>query len=378
MEKVINILVSAIMLLLVTSCANTSKHHQITSDDYLHNYPHTLLTKEQMKEDLDFLSYSLKNTYIGSYFPKMKEQTKKAIMELNSYKIENPLKAKDFCSVLNKKAKSIKDSHFRISYLGKSCTKRVKANFLGESLAGKRPWTVELKGKKLFIAMRTMNTSLSNDWTGFLAKVKQTHKESDHIFFDLRGNLGGGTGVSSKMLDILAEKSVPSAFSQKMSNRGAISLQMHLNMLNSSSTNGKYRKSLISELELNKKKYKLNHIVNNSETQRKYLLSSIDIGKKITVVVDNQCASACEMFLMQLRFFKNVKIYGDRTSGALHTGETGYFLLPKSNILITMPISAFSYHSDEYFEGIGISPDVQFENREEVEYLIKIIVNNFK
>jgi hypothetical protein len=79
---------------------------------------------------------------------------------------------------------------------------------------------------------------------------------------------------------------------------------------------------------------------------------------RAVVLVDRGCASACEMLVAALRQIPGVVIAGDRTRGAMATGEPALFRLPRSGLGLWLGTRAYHDESGAFAELAGYAPDV--------------------
>jgi hypothetical protein len=79
---------------------------------------------------------------------------------------------------------------------------------------------------------------------------------------------------------------------------------------------------------------------------------------RAVILVDEGCASACEMAVALARWIPGVVIAGQRTRGSMAAGELGLFRLPWSGVTVSLGTRAFEDPSGRFVETRGFLPDV--------------------
>jgi len=93
----------------------------------------------------------------------------------------------------------------------------------------------------------------------------------------------------------------------------------------------------------------------------------------VIVLMDNNVASAGELFVGHLRQLENVLVVGTNTMGALISGSTGKTSLPHSGLRITFGTSISMRLDLSPFEGVGFMPDLWVPPGESLERVLRFI-----
>jgi C-terminal processing protease CtpA/Prc len=80
------------------------------------------------------------------------------------------------------------------------------------------------------------------------------------------------------------------------------------------------------------------------------------------VLVDEGCASACEMAVSLLRQVPGIVVAGRPTRGGMEVGEIAVFRLPRSGLVLQMGTRRFSDPLGEFVETRGFLPSVHLES----------------
>lgn len=107
--------------------------------------------------------------------------------------------------------------------------------------------------------------------------------------------------------------------------------------------------------------------------------SNIKNNKPILVLIDQDCASACEANVLLLKnLSSDTLLIGEKTKGMLKYVDPKVVILPYSKLHIKVPISYFNLREELGFEEKqGISPDVVYDtNKNITEYINNFIVKS--
>lgn len=83
-----------------------------------------------------------------------------------------------------------------------------------------------------------------------------------------------------------------------------------------------------------------------------------NLNQLIIVLIDRNTASAAESFVASLRQLKNVVFIGENSQGCIHYGETGFYYLPNSGIMVQIGTKLFLTQDLGNIEGEGFKPDL--------------------
>lgn len=92
---------------------------------------------------------------------------------------------------------------------------------------------------------------------------------------------------------------------------------------------------------------------------------------EIALLVDENCASACERFLEALEAHPRVKTFGSKTTGAVKYGNIGILELPKSKLQISIATEFVDYKDARETEHLGYSPTFSHQTIEAVSATLR-------
>ncbi|MEO0340835.1 MAG: S41 family peptidase [Bacteroidota bacterium] len=92
--------------------------------------------------------------------------------------------------------------------------------------------------------------------------------------------------------------------------------------------------------------------------------------KQISILIDENCASTTESFLMVAGLSDKVKTYGSPTKGAASYGEWRRIDIPELDSWISLTQKRFSFLDHDNFELIGIAPDIFLKKKDWSEVVL--------
>jgi hypothetical protein len=218
-----------------------------------------------------------------------------------------------------------------------------------------------------------MPNTEDQSWEGFEEHIAKLCKESDALILDLRGNHGGMSdnirwladflyGNPAKMTDVTIHIKLSSAVYAIDHN------DFTLRMIKAA-----IRKQPIQNYLITKKQELLDasYAYEGQESWWEARLRpgsdapfnpSTGYNKPIRILIDQQCASACEDGVARFLSHPHVKTYGVHTSGAVHYGDTGPLVLPSSHVIVAIPRSFREYADGRSIEKTGYRPDFLLED----------------
>jgi carboxyl-terminal processing protease len=92
---------------------------------------------------------------------------------------------------------------------------------------------------------------------------------------------------------------------------------------------------------------------------------------QIYLLTDNETASACEPFVYELKKLPNATVVGERTAGAMLSGER--FPINDQYSLF-LPVADFITADGTKIDKVGVAPDVESKSSEALEYVLNVLI----
>lgn len=83
---------------------------------------------------------------------------------------------------------------------------------------------------------------------------------------------------------------------------------------------------------------------------------------RVAVLIDGECASTTEQFLLEARQSKKVTLFGQPTAGILDYANVRLFLLPSGRCFLSIPTTRSRRLPNDPIDNIGIAADVRIRN----------------
>jgi hypothetical protein len=86
------------------------------------------------------------------------------------------------------------------------------------------------------------------------------------------------------------------------------------------------------------------------------------LPSRVAILMDSECASTTEQFLLLARQSKKVTLFGQHSAGVLDYANVRLFTLPSGNCFLAIPTTRSRRLPKEPIDNIGIAPDVHIRN----------------
>lgn len=183
-------------------------------------------------------------------------------------------------------------------------------------------------------------------------------RNTQHLIIDIRNNLGGTV--------LCFENLIPYLYTNPIVTKGASVLSTKDNIEN---YYGKYDYPNISDSM--KKAFKLEGEILKKHIGEIYPLWPDDtlrfekvyaMPQKISILINEQCASSAELFLLKARQSSKVKLVGKRTMGAVDYSNSIALAIPCVLYKIHYSSSLTNRYPAEIIDNIGIKPDINIDD----------------
>jgi hypothetical protein len=92
------------------------------------------------------------------------------------------------------------------------------------------------------------------------------------------------------------------------------------------------------------------------------LLEVFPLPSRVAILMDGQCGSTTELFLLLARQSKKVTLFGQPSAGVLDYANVRLFTLPSGNCFMAIPTTRSRRLPKNPIDNIGIAPDVRLRN----------------
>jgi len=214
-------------------------------------------------------------------------------------------------------------------------------NFL-QSLIDQKPYLEQLNKKTLYLRIPSFESKYCQTIDSVISNNKKSITKTENLIIDLRFNGGGSDGCWQSI--------IPYIYTNPIRRK---SFYMLSTELNNQEDNNIWKKKYIKELNENLGKFVLLDNKKDSLQFSKFY----KIPKNVAIIVDENCASATEQFLLTARQSKKVKIFGRITYGSLDFSEITNRNSPCNDFVLYYAILKDVDVDDYPVDGIGIQPD---------------------
>lgn len=353
------------------------------------------LSREDVQYDAAFLVAGLERAYSGrdhlpdGVYKKLVEDIQVLANKLPLGSTNND--GNELCSELALLFWDVPDSHL---YTSKSCRGKIKKHTysnVGKNIHDGDGYFYDLRevnGKR--VGLLSLGTAMPDkkdkSWSGFKEKVDQLSKETDALIIDLRGNRGGMSDNIRWLADRLYGNTAKMADEAILLRVSAATYALDYNEAEMEIIEAKEDKIPVQRYLLKAKSTALKGFRKMYKQRPKELRymrkgseAAFDPSKgyngPIRILIDSGCASACEAGFAHMQSHPNVKSYGVNTKGAYHYGDTKPLVLPRSNILVGIPISYRKFSDGRFIEKKGYEPDVKVVDGDDA---LQVVIQHLK
>lgn len=177
-------------------------------------------------------------------------------------------------------------------------------------------------------------------------------RRSEHLLIDLRGN-GGGSDASYEPL-------MKYVYSQPYEVKGVDVLATADNLAAWERLREKVPDAVRPEYDraIASMREHPGELVELSPDRRVEHEEVLPLPRRVSVIHDPGCASACEQFLLAARQSSKVTTYGQPSAGVLDYANVRHVLLPSEQRVLTWPTTRSRRLPEQSVDAEGIAPDV--------------------
>lgn len=343
------------------------------------------LTGVELAEDINLLIPTFEKGYAGKNI--LKQEFPELIAGFQNILIQNP-KGMDDYTLLSKFQNlllQLPDGHLFASKDPGTCYVIDRRNqFTATSIKASSDYTFEsinlnqknvlkLRLPTFFIEDQSVVDNLINELS---AKMRT----ADALIIDLRGNMGGYQPIPLRIgATIWGEpyreeqriQFYPNPVEMSYLIRNKVSYSLLLNFFKSEDLQPEFQRQMASIYGTNPiSPQEEDFSAAATEDWNTFLndephLEDKGFPRPIYILVDNNCASACEVMLEALEKHPNKKVVGRQTRGAVQFGGVGKLTLPNSKISFSIPVSHVKYFDNRNIERVGYAPDILVKDGED-------------
>lgn len=278
-----------------------------------------------------------------------------------------------FCQKLAAGLANLRDGHLRASFLNQGCGSAVPIGHVGENLRAKAgTWGVATVNGQTVLSVPDFLSSDDPSWAGFLDQVRALKASGRAFILDLRGNRGGdnamGVELARVLYDLRSDEPVPSPQEARLSLITPEVFALQANAWATEIIKARLDGQQPSEYSLVGRQHALDLMAKaetgeyppseRDEIPQPDLKGRAIFKAPLYVLIDNRCASSCELTLEYLEALPQRVLVGESTMGAVEYGEIGKMLLPASRVLVTLATFSTRYRDYRTVEGVGYAPNI--------------------
>ncbi len=214
-----------------------------------------------------------------------------------------------------------------------------------------------LNSKTVLISIPSADLSYKAELDSLIKLNKLLIDTAEHFIIDLRGNGGGGDAMFNELISYLYTNPIISYGVELWTSE--TNVKMFENLLSNPNIPTESKKRI--EAILNKAKENPNKYVLLSDTKVDTLTKNtvLKYPKNISLLINKECKSATEQFLLLAKQSTKVTIYGyENSGGALDYSNLNVIILPSKYWYATVPTTRSTRLPKNPVDPTGIKPDI--------------------
>lgn len=313
-------------------------------------------------KDMEFLTYSYLNDYSGIQdFAKLNPDYIKVIDNIkNQAKSTNNIQKCD--KIIGKLIHYINNGHVYYGQTEKNPyykKNKTDAENLSES---SEPELYFLDSITVLFSLKSCELSYKSILDSLILVNKAKLDRTEHFIIDLRGNGGGGDPFFTSLISYLYTNPILVYTAELWASENNI--KNFENLLYEPEIPDSNKKMI--QLIIDRAKKHPNQFVPFSEnTIDTIVLEEItEYPKKVSIVIDNKCASSTEQFLLLAKQSTKTTIYGyTNTMGVLDYANLNFIITPSGYWYASVPMTRSARLPDNPVDPDGIKPDIYVDKK---------------
>ena len=234
-----------------------------------------------------------------------------------------------------------------------------KTELFFKSMYADKPFIEKISDNTLLLRIPSFRHSMKKEIDSLLTKNNELISKTDNLIIDLRNNGGGSDASYEKIIPYLYTNPIRSLGVQYLSTK--LNNKRMIEFINSPDWSEKDKKWAKNGLEiLNKHLGKFvnleNHIVDIDT-----LNTILPYPKNIAVLINGNCGSTTEQFLLAAKQSKKVKLFGTTTGGSLDISNMYSVNSPNGEFTLWYGLTKSYRIPEMLIDGKGIQPDFYFD-----------------
>jgi hypothetical protein len=219
-----------------------------------------------------------------------------------------------------------------------------------------------LDTKTVLFQIKSADLSYKSMLDSLISYSKVKLDIAEHFIIDLRGNSGGGDAMFSSLIPYLYTNPILIHSTELWASENNV--KMFENLLSNPDIS-KENKVFIQKI-VDKGKDNLNNFISISENKTDTIMleTVLKLPLKLSVIIDKDCKSATEQFLLLAKQSKKTTIYGyENSGGALDYSNLNLIFSPSKYWYATVPTTRTTRLPDNPVDPNGIKPDVLVDKK---------------
>jgi len=234
-----------------------------------------------------------------------------------------------------------------------------KTELFIKSMYAEKPFLEKLSDNTLFLRIPSFRHSEKKKIDSLLAKNNDLISKTENLIIDLQNNGGGADGSYSKIIPFLYTNPIRFLGVQYLSTK--LNNKRMIDYINSPNWSDEYKKWAKDGLKkLNKH---LGEFVNlEDDIVGIYTLNTVlPYPKNVGILINKNCGSTTEQFLLAAKQSKKVKLFGTTTIGSLDISNMYSVKSPSGEFILWYALTKSYRIPEMLIDEKGIQPDFYFD-----------------
>lgn len=225
--------------------------------------------------------------------------------------------------------------------------------------------------KTALLTIKTGNIDYKIDLDTLITTHQTKLDTIEHLIIDLRGNSGGGDDTYNTIIPFIYTNPIVTSGALLWTSENNIALfEQYVGNPNIPEETKQQIETLVKKGKEHPNTFVL---FGESETDTITIDTIKDFPKKVSILIDGECMSATEEFLLKAKQSSKTTIYGyESTGGALDYSNLNPVYTPSGYWYATVPTTRSSRLPENPVDPNGIEPDVLVDS--DVKDLIKFVI----